>query len=509
MDSAVRSLAAGLVGVALACNSGAFVCNDDEQCSADGVSGTCEATGWCSFPDGACESGSRYGDHAGGSLAGECVPADIGTSGNATTELTSTSVAATTMVLDGSSDSSDPTTIDPDSSSDPSVGESSSSGGASAVCGNGMLEDGEECDDSNMRDGDGCSAACIAAGGVLWEIVEDGPTGLADGAASIDIDASDALYVGAWFSEDDGPTLTARKVALDGTITWSRALADVLAWDSIYAWGIAVDGAGNAVTAAAGVNGAADQWVIAQATANGDAGWLMIEAGEAFGVEIEDAVWACGITPTGDPRVVGYALDGTEVHRHEGVPSLPSPGWCWDIAIDGDAVIVVGEVEASEHYGFATRLDPTGQILDAVELESQWTQALAIARGASEVWVVGRSDPGDGGWLARGSIDFGAVVGPEIVTPAATSANLDGVAFGPDGGAVVVGWQDNGTDTDALVMAYAPDATLVWSRTYEGGQNKDDRGRDVVIASDGTIVVAGHIGPLTDEGDFWLFAVSP
>lgn len=505
----IRSLAAGLVGLALACNTGAFACNDDTQCSADGVSGTCEATGWCSFPDGACESGSRYGDHAGGSLAGECVPADVGTSGQATTDVASTSMAATTMVLDGSSDSDDPTIADVDGSSDSSVDESSSSGGSSATCGNAMIEPPEECDDGNQRDGDGCSKTCVAAGGVLWEIVEDGPTGLADGAASLDIDASDALYVGAWFSEDEGPTLTARKVALDGTITWSRSLAELLAWDSIYAWGIAVDQSGNAVTAAAGVNGDTDQWVIAQTTANGGAGWLMIEAGQAFGVEIEDAVWACGRTPQGDPRVIGYSLAGTEVHRHEGNPSQPAPGWCWDIAVDGDAVIVVGEVEAQAHFGYATRLAPDGGVLDAVELESEWTQALAIARGPSEVWVVGRSNPDDGGWLARGSIDFGAVAGPEIVTPAATSANLHGVAFGPDGQAVVVGWQDIGTDFDALVMAYTPDGTLAWSRTYEGGQGKDDYARDVVIASDGTIVVAGHIGPLTDEGDFWLFALSP
>ena len=32
------------------------------------------------------------------------------------------------------------------------------------ACGNGVLEDGESCDDSNQQDGDGCSAACIPDG---------------------------------------------------------------------------------------------------------------------------------------------------------------------------------------------------------------------------------------------------------------------------------------------------------------------------------------------------------
>ena len=29
------------------------------------------------------------------------------------------------------------------------------------VCGNGIEEEGEECDDSNTTDGDGCSAVCV------------------------------------------------------------------------------------------------------------------------------------------------------------------------------------------------------------------------------------------------------------------------------------------------------------------------------------------------------------
>ena len=40
--------------------------------------------------------------------------------------------------------------------------------GVPAVCGNGFIDDGEQCDDSNIVDGDGCSAICE---------IEDGPPG--------------------------------------------------------------------------------------------------------------------------------------------------------------------------------------------------------------------------------------------------------------------------------------------------------------------------------------------
>jgi hypothetical protein len=59
---------AGTAGVA--CNaSNTFTCASDQQC---GGGGFCESTGFCSFPDAACNSGRRYGEHS-GDLADQCV----------------------------------------------------------------------------------------------------------------------------------------------------------------------------------------------------------------------------------------------------------------------------------------------------------------------------------------------------------------------------------------------------------------------------------------------------
>ncbi len=67
---------------AIACQGGSFfVCNDDADCTGNEEQGTCQATGACSFPDGECDSGERYGEGSPPALAGECVMLDEGSTG--------------------------------------------------------------------------------------------------------------------------------------------------------------------------------------------------------------------------------------------------------------------------------------------------------------------------------------------------------------------------------------------------------------------------------------------
>jgi hypothetical protein len=47
-------------------------CTWSAQCSSDGETGVCEPTGYCSFYDGSCLTGRRYGAYS-GLYAGACV----------------------------------------------------------------------------------------------------------------------------------------------------------------------------------------------------------------------------------------------------------------------------------------------------------------------------------------------------------------------------------------------------------------------------------------------------
>jgi hypothetical protein len=50
----------------------AFPCTSNEQCTKNGALGTCESVGFCSFPDGECASGRRFGSLS-GTFANQCV----------------------------------------------------------------------------------------------------------------------------------------------------------------------------------------------------------------------------------------------------------------------------------------------------------------------------------------------------------------------------------------------------------------------------------------------------
>src|ERR1044071_2458835 len=49
--------------------NGAFSCTEDTQCAPNGI---CQPSGQCSFPDGRCPSGQRYGENQ-GSVSNVCV----------------------------------------------------------------------------------------------------------------------------------------------------------------------------------------------------------------------------------------------------------------------------------------------------------------------------------------------------------------------------------------------------------------------------------------------------
>ncbi len=51
-----------------------FECSGNGMCTRRGVAGTCEANHYCSFTDDDCGTRRRYSEHAGGEVAGTCVP---------------------------------------------------------------------------------------------------------------------------------------------------------------------------------------------------------------------------------------------------------------------------------------------------------------------------------------------------------------------------------------------------------------------------------------------------
>jgi hypothetical protein len=103
MYGLVAGLAVGAgLGAALgifACGSALFTCAEDGECQDGGVGGVCQPEGVCSFPDGDCDSGQRFGAHSGG-VSNECVPDSAADT---------TGAIASTGVTAASADDGDPT----------------------------------------------------------------------------------------------------------------------------------------------------------------------------------------------------------------------------------------------------------------------------------------------------------------------------------------------------------------------------------------------------------------
>jgi hypothetical protein len=114
-----------LSGLALpGCGDRAFVCLDSSECG----NGTCEANGYCGFPDDGCPSGQRFGAHAPSSIANDCVDPTVPAEGTGEGS-TSGAGTATLTSLDGSVGESATSTLE---SSAITTAETSSNGETSA-----------------------------------------------------------------------------------------------------------------------------------------------------------------------------------------------------------------------------------------------------------------------------------------------------------------------------------------------------------------------------------------
>lgn len=138
---------AAALGTGLGCSQGS-VCGSPDGCGHDG---TCEANGYCSFPDPECESGQRYGEDADAAVAGTCVGVPVSSSGSTATapntsspssspgDADSTSADSQSTGASGPSTSTGP--VDPSTDSDPtqSTGPTESTGSSNERVSDGLL----------------------------------------------------------------------------------------------------------------------------------------------------------------------------------------------------------------------------------------------------------------------------------------------------------------------------------------------------------------------------------
>ncbi len=522
-------IASGL-GPTIACvTGGRFACVEDVACREGTVQGTCEAVGFCSFPDRACASGARFSRFAPDGVAGRCTDAappdsDAGT-GTVGTGSFGTESGGTDSDVTGMFD----------------VGPAAERAPHDVVCGDGLVDAEEACDDANSVDGDGCNNDCVISGTPLWTVVENGQAGGDDVAFAV------ALLPG-------GDIVATGRTAGDAGDAW-MARFDPDTGENIRAWqfGAALNDEGRAIA----TDAASNIYVVGStgAAATGRNMFLRVYYDELLdggvvdgGVELQ---WNEGISSpmdaddfgravalregAGEVVVAGvlgrvadpghteayarsFATDEDEIRwtQAQGLGDFGSEARAVTVTADGRTFLAGTVRTGSAHArtdGWLGEIElgtPTGTVGFA------WTER--IGEGPTTEVINALSQLPTGELLVGGRLDdrgFWGVWTPDgveltrVVPPGRGASEIRGIAADGTGAVVTVGQRATANGLDIEVVKYEPGGGVLWTDLRDGDAHSDDRAHAVVIADDGAIVVAGQIREPVSLGDIWLCKYAP
>ena len=459
----MRAWAIGVCLLLPACiELGVYRCAGGRSCEG----GTCEPTGYCSYEDEACPSGRRYSELAAGALARACVDDEMSSSG-------------------------------------------SESGTSEAICGNGVGEGDEQCDDGDDIDGNGCNVDCRESGSVLWTATFPGAVpGRDTGYAVVMLGSGDVVVGGSEQVAGFDDALLMRLRADDGGEVWSwrrateleeriealaiNAVGEIVAGgiaivpeETDTAWMAVLDGGGAllyedhpAGEIVRGVVGNAGGFIVGGGVQAEDYDGFVASYPEGT----QEPFWSVGSALAGDENYVDierieanvvFAIvsvaDGAEIHR-----------------VDMDGVEVVGSVDASILPQGSAFHDPSGGIAIA---------GYEVTTFANDAWL-GLVGP-DGGavWSVR-----------ERDVELEVDEEFEDVAVDAEGNVIAAGFR-TGDDKDAWVRKYDAAGRLLWTRRFE--EPGASVARAVDVDGEGNIAITGEIDGEDGTLDFWVAKLLP
>ncbi|MDC0673737.1 outer membrane protein assembly factor BamB family protein [Nannocystis radixulma] len=389
------------------------------------------------------------------------------------------------VVGDNPQDTSSPESTTGGSTDATPTSSASSDESEPGVCGDGVVDAGESCDDGNDESNDGCDGACQRSGRVVWTIELAG----IDAVTDLDVDPAGRILVNGW----GGDTAHLLAFAPDGTELWRRTIADP--------GELAIDASGRIFIA-------------------GIAGTL-----QAFSPEMK-SLWSLDIDggfaglALGPDAVYSAAHSGEEtvqvtVRRHD--PATGEIVWesstppmqsalCDDLAVIGEQVVSVGKLHPELDGGVAlvAAFDPDGAHPWAEQFPgaaTQWTGAAPV--GESELVIAGNSP--DNNFVLRRLGPDNELIWTSHLADAPGSWPLR-VAVGPGEQIAVVGGDLPG-DNESVVRLHDAAGVLLWSSVLEKPEDvQDDRAVAAAFSAD-ALFVAGNFFSGVDEDNInqaWL-----
>jgi cysteine-rich repeat protein len=331
-----------------------------------------------------------------------------------------------------------------------------STGNKPAICGDGVVEGDEQCDDGNTADEDGCRSDCTNYVDVLDEWKGDLDMGRRFGFVDVAVDDVAAVAVGRGVDGMGVEGALVMQFPHDGT--------DPVALEN------QVLGAGVATS-------------------------LVLE---------DDIVYVAGHEAAGGSAFVA------EITRDPA--GVRQPDWASPLAADrgGPLVRLGAELWVAQGDGDATAFGLVRVAVDTGQHTNGWMapgtgprRVHAMAANAAGVYAVGERD-GDSfvGFIASGTdpTDFGSVLNSGVPAGVLTGMRLESNTMLLGG---VVETPFDGDRCFVTVRAVDGEAlSLVWQTTFGASY---DLVEDVAWAEDGTILVVGSIGDDPAQPVVWLF----
>jgi cysteine-rich repeat protein len=476
-----------------------FACTQSDECVVHDA-GRCEASGWCSYPDEACESERRYGPHAPGRVAGECVEPGDGDTGSTDDGSESTD--------EGGSDGPD--------------------GPPVSACGNGQIDPGETCDDGNRSAGDTCHPHCVESGTVLWTVTYDGDAHSEDKGFGVAVDpARESFYVAGFESAGPGneDILVQRRWIENGELVWSRTHGGD-AGSSDFGEHVAVMPSGDVVVIGIEVTAArgGDVWLRAYdpdgnerwTTTHDEAG--LRDHGHGVAVTPESTIVAVGaVTLEGETETDAWIQRFDATGSRLGDPILRgragSRDEALDTIVDGEAFLLTGLLtdDAAVHQVWTARYGADAALVwedlatqDPVGNEARGVgMALDPMGGVATAGVLSNDI-----WVQRYDAEGTPGITLTEADPEGSHDEAADVVFTADGRFLVVGFLDFATvgfaTGDVWVRLYAPDGTPIWTDTYEGPSMEIDKALAVELTDDASAIVVGYETVPGQSRDVWM-----
>ena len=377
---------------------------------------------------------------------------------------------ATTIVDDSTSSTSD-TATSTESSGDSA--DSSSSTGAPDLCGNGELDDGEECDDSNVANGDACKADCTNAFEIAWTVTHDGDASHADSVSGMSIDAAGNIYVvgGEGVSGQNG-NVWLQQYLPDGSEGWTYRYDGAASGDD-YGADLFVTDDGDFIIVGSTETDMTytDLLILRLDGATQMLEWEVVVDGPGSGSDANDYDWGSSIAATDDGGFVVTGAVSTDdqaddvwLGRYDGAGAE-----IWTATHDDDT--------HAYNRGHEVLVAPTGDIYVFVD-----DYANLMSTGSILAFDA------DGALLDAQPSDVA----------------FEAAAFDADGNFVVTGSAaPANTLLDAVTRKYDPDFTLIWEAVFDGSFDFDFP-YGLHIDDAGNVYVVGYTSRVNEQGNAFI-----